>query len=521
MEASAQSRKEQAGDFESPGPTLTFSNISYAVNLKKTFSIKKGEEKWILQNVSGIMKPGMNALLGPTGSGKTSLLDVLAHRKNPKGIKSGQVQLNGQFVDSSSHQPSAYVVQDDILMGTLSVRENLEFSANLRLSKKEYNAEERQKKVNEVIQELGLQDCASTKIGTEFLRGISGGERKRCSIGMELITSPSLLFLDEPTTGLDANTANSIMHLLYMLSRNSRTIIFSIHQPRYSIFRLFDSLTLMNKGQIIYQGPGAEALDYFTEIGFKCEPYNNPSDFFLDVINGAVTSSLETPNSGVNISCMSKVKDYLTLFLRLVIHPCYRQYKFILNRHENSSGYYRTSAYFLSKILIDLIPNRIIPIFGLAAISYFMIGLKEDVTSFFLFILTISLTSLAAVSLAFFVSASANTFAAANALIAIPYVLMMVFGGFLVNLNGMLNWLSWLKWISIFRYGLDALAINELKGQIFYSNLTLFYGEAYLDQQGINHSTWGFWQNEVALFCMTIVFMFLAFVQLLTVNKWK
>uniref|UniRef100_A0A4W3GVR4 ATP-binding cassette, sub-family G (WHITE), member 2b n=1 Tax=Callorhinchus milii TaxID=7868 RepID=A0A4W3GVR4_CALMI len=505
MEASAQSRKEQAGDFESPGPTLTFSNISYAVNLKKTFSIKKGEEKWILQNVSGIMKPGMNALLGPTGSGKTSLLDVLAHRKNPKGIKSGQVQLNGQFVDSSSHQPSAYVVQDDILMGTLSVRENLEFSANLRLSKKEYNAEERQKKVNEVIQELGLQDCASTKIGTEFLRGISGGERKRCSIGMELITSPSLLFLDEPTTGLDANTANSIMHLLYMLSRNSRTIIFSIHQPRYSIFRLFDSLTLMNKGQIIYQGPGAEALDYFTEIGFKCEPYNNPSDFFLDVINGAVTSSLETPNSVFgNLSAVELFIKEKVLFI-----------------HENSSGYYRTSAYFLSKILIDLIPNRIIPIFGLAAISYFMIGLKEDVTSFFLFILTISLTSLAAVSLAFFVSASANTFAAANALIAIPYVLMMVFGGFLVNLNGMLNWLSWLKWISIFRYGLDALAINELKGQIFYSNLTLFYGEAYLDQQGINHSTWGFWQNEVALFCMTIVFMFLAFVQLLTVNKWK
>eukprot|EP00062_Callorhinchus_milii_P001563 gi/632936808/ref/XP_007896192.1/ PREDICTED: ATP-binding cassette sub-family G member 2-like [Callorhinchus milii] len=628
MEASAQSRKEQAGDFESPGPTLTFSNISYAVNLKKTFSIKKGEEKWILQNVSGIMKPGMNALLGPTGSGKTSLLDVLAHRKNPKGIKSGQVQLNGQFVDSSSHQPSAYVVQDDILMGTLSVRENLEFSANLRLSKKEYNAEERQKKVNEVIQELGLQDCASTKIGTEFLRGISGGERKRCSIGMELITSPSLLFLDEPTTGLDANTANSIMHLLYMLSRNSRTIIFSIHQPRYSIFRLFDSLTLMNKGQIIYQGPGAEALDYFTEIGFKCEPYNNPSDFFLDVINGAVTSSLETPNSAPAITTyvtvdsssdknhlvhryeqsryydkvkkelkqfykprnsMSKVKtksyptsfwnqlyivggrtmknflrnpqtsvvqvfmmiffgilngliffqipntmpealqNRIGAFFFLIINQVFGNLSavelFIKEKvlfiHENSSGYYRTSAYFLSKILIDLIPNRIIPIFGLAAISYFMIGLKEDVTSFFLFILTISLTSLAAVSLAFFVSASANTFAAANALIAIPYVLMMVFGGFLVNLNGMLNWLSWLKWISIFRYGLDALAINELKGQIFYSNLTLFYGEAYLDQQGINHSTWGFWQNEVALFCMTIVFMFLAFVQLLTVNKWK
>lgn len=124
-------------------------------------------------------------------------------------------------------------------MGTLSVRENLMFSGHLRLPRHQYSTADKEKKVTSVIQELGLEDCADTKvksvhhlsecsvsisctlffcccqIGTEFLRGVSGGERKRCSIGMELITSPSLLFLDEPTTGLDSNTANSIMALLH------------------------------------------------------------------------------------------------------------------------------------------------------------------------------------------------------------------------------------------------------------------------------------------------------------------
>ncbi|XP_072347500.1 broad substrate specificity ATP-binding cassette transporter ABCG2c isoform X2 [Scyliorhinus torazame] len=576
-----------------------------------------------------MMRPGMNAILGPTGSGKTSLLDVLANRKDQKGLKSGQVLLNGQLVDSNFNLQSAYVVQDDILMGMLTVKENLEFSANLRLPKKLYTFEEKQQKVNKVIDELGLKDCANTKIGTEFIRGISGGERKRCSIGMELITSPSLLFLDEPTTGLDANTASSIMQLLHTLATHGRTIIFSIHQPRYSIYKLLDYITLMSKGNIVYQGPGAETINYFKDLGYECEPYNNPSDFFLDVINEAIPPSNETSNPEVVIISQtaldpggeknllahhfqqSKYYDYIEKELKSLSVPnvskssskikssyatpfwyqlyivCGRTIKnlcrnpqtsvaqvflmllfgilngliyyqmphtmpeafqnrfgafffIIINQvfgnlsaveifiqekslflHEKASGYYRTSAYFLSKILADVIPNRIIPVLSFAAISYFMMGLKQDVVPFFLFCLTLSLTSLSAVSLAFLVSASVNTVAVANALISIPYVFMMVFGGFLVNVNKMLQWLAWLKWISIFRYAFNALIINELKGQIFYLNSTKVPGETYMIEQNIDFSTWGFWQNEVALLCMTAIFLFLTFIQLIRINKWK
>nr|XP_020444708.1 ATP-binding cassette sub-family G member 2-like [Monopterus albus] len=551
------------------GPTVTFRNLHYCVQ-ERRFCHKIGAEKYILKDVSGIMRPGMNAIMGATGSGKTSLLDVIAGRKDPAGLRQGSILVNGRVVTSKLRLSSAYVVQDDILMGTLTVRENLLFSANLRLNPKHHSATEKHSRVDAVIQELGLTDCANTKIGTEFLRGVSGGERKRCSIGMELITSPSLLFLDEPTTGLDSNTANSIISLLYKLSRRGKTVIFSIHQPRYSIFKQFDHLTLMHKGEVVYAGAADRAVEYFTDLGYHIEPFNNPADFFMDITNGEAISSLEsftiaeyknpwatkyqqsqlyqtgleeldhvTQTISEEVKGQDEVVDYATSFLYQMRVVCGRTMLNILrnpqtsyaqlglniifailvgliyyqmpwtmpeafqNRsgafffltinmvfgnlsavelfinervifiHENSSGYYRTSVYFLSKVFADLIPNRIIPIFVFSSIAYYMMGLKPAFEAFLCFALTMSLVSLAAVSLAFLISASVSSFAMANILIALPFVFMMVFGGFLVNLNTMLNWLSWLKWISIFRYGLNAAFINELKGQVFYSNGTM------------------------------------------------
>ncbi|KAE8300416.1 ATP-binding cassette sub-family G member 2 [Larimichthys crocea] len=466
--------------FQERGPTVTFSNLHYCVQ-EKRFCCKRGPEKCILKDVSGIMRPGINAIMGATGSGKTSLLDVIAGRKDPAGLRQGKVLVDGKVVTSDLRLSSAYVVQDDILMGTLSVRENLLFSANLRLSPKHHSSADKKSRVDAIIQDLGLTDCADTKIGTEFLRGVSGGERKRCSIGMELITSPSLLFLDEPTTGLDSNTANCIISLLHNLTRRGKTVIFSIHQPRYSIFRQFDHLTLMHKGEVVYAGAADHALEYFTNLGYQIEPFNNPADFFMDVTNGEAKSTLETLTADSTNSlatkyresqlCQSvleeldhvnqsiadgakgqnKAADYATSFLYQIRVVCGRTVLNILrnpqtsygqlalniffavlvgliyfqmpltlpealqNRsgafffliinmvfgnlsavelfineraifiHENSSGYYRTSVYFLSKIFADLIPNRIIPIFIFSAIAYYMMGLNPGFVSFLLF----------------------------------------------------------------------------------------------------------------------------------------
>nr|QHX41460.1 ATP-binding cassette sub-family G member 2 [Halisarca dujardinii] len=212
------------------------------------------------------MKPGVNAIMGPTGGGKTSLLDILAGRKSSKRAISGEVLLDGHKLPKNYKCSSGYVVQDDVVMGTLTVRENLSFSAALRLPSR-YSFKQRREAVTTVIDELSLQDCADTKVGTEFIRGVSGGERKRTNIGMELIISPDVLYLDEPTTGLDASTATSVVQLLKTLSERGRTIILSIHQPRYSIFKLFDSVTLLSKGNLVYHGHSARVLEFFASKG--------------------------------------------------------------------------------------------------------------------------------------------------------------------------------------------------------------------------------------------------------------
>ncbi|XP_065906239.1 broad substrate specificity ATP-binding cassette transporter ABCG2-like [Dysidea avara] len=265
------------------GNNLSFVNISYTIQPKPFLAhFKEIPAKKILDNVSGSMNPGLNAIMGPSGSGKTSLLDILADRKAKKGL-SGHVLINGRRQPRNFKCASAYVVQEDLLMGTLSVRENLAFSAALRLPMS-LTRTERLNKVESVISELGLSHVANTKVGTELIRGISGGQKKRTSIGMELIISPGIVFLDEPTTGLDATTAVSVVRLLKELSSSGRVIIMSIHQPRYSIYKLFDSLTLMSRGRLVYHGPANNALNYFSELGYQCEQHNNPADFFLDVI---------------------------------------------------------------------------------------------------------------------------------------------------------------------------------------------------------------------------------------------
>ncbi|XP_061439038.1 broad substrate specificity ATP-binding cassette transporter ABCG2-like isoform X2 [Rhineura floridana] len=285
--------------------TVTFHNICYRVKTKSgCIGCRKAAEKDILRDINGIMRPGLNAILGPTGSGKSSLLDILAARKDPHGL-SGNVLINGAPQPANFKCISGYVVQDDVVMGTLTVRENFQFSAALRLPKT-VREQEKKERVDQILKELGLTKVADSKVGTQFIRGISGGERKRTNIGMELITDPAVLFLDEPTTGLDASTANAVLLLLKRMARQGKTIIFSIHQPRYSIFKLFDKLTLLAAGRMLYHGPAQNALEYFKSIGYECEPYNNPTDFFLDVINGDSTAVASNKNDEIDIDTIDE-----------------------------------------------------------------------------------------------------------------------------------------------------------------------------------------------------------------------
>ncbi|XP_054248223.1 broad substrate specificity ATP-binding cassette transporter ABCG2 [Indicator indicator] len=486
------------------------------------------------------------------------------------------------------------------------------------------------------------------QVGTQFTRGVSGGERKRTNIGMELITDPAILFLDEPTTGLDASTANAVLLLLKRMAQQGRTIIFSIHQPRYSIFRLFDNLTLLAAGRVLFHGPAQQALQYFQDIGYQCEAHNNPADFFLDVINGdstAVAMAMmdetepaesteaqtaedsilaeklaeqycsssyyqETKSTLEKISLGSQKKSkavfrqitYANSFLHqlrwvskrtlknlvgnpqasiaqlcvtavlglvvgaiffglkedstglqnrvgamffLTTNQCFSSVSaielFVVEKkifiHEYISGYYRISVYFISKLLADLIPIRTLPSIIFTCITYFMLGLKPTAGAFFTMMFSLMMVSYTATAMALAIAAGQSVVAVANLLMTVAFVFMIIFSGLLVNLPSVLPWLSWLKYFSIPRYGMQALQINELSGLDFcgpsnitdvvgnvscsQTNQTWCIGDEYLRRQGIEVSTWGLWQNHLALACMTLIFLTVAYLKLHFMKKFS
>ncbi|KAI8929947.1 P-loop containing nucleoside triphosphate hydrolase protein [Entophlyctis helioformis] len=223
------------------------------------------------------------AILGSSGSGKTTLLHALAGRTHNAKID-GQILFDGKSPKPFFANGSVgYVQQHDHLMPYLTVRETLRYCAELRLPSAMPVAE-KFNLVEEVILELGLKECADTIIGDDWRKGISGGEKRRVSVGCQLLLNPSIIFMDEPTTGLDAFTSFNLMETLVNLSRRGRTIFVSIHQPRSDIFKLFDSIILLSKGRTVYAGEGGQrALSYFANLGFPVPTDVNPADHIIDI----------------------------------------------------------------------------------------------------------------------------------------------------------------------------------------------------------------------------------------------
>ncbi|CAI2169225.1 14554_t:CDS:2 [Funneliformis geosporum] len=258
--------------------SLSWKDVSYTIT-----DPKSKKKKHIVKNVSGIVEPGeVLAIMGPSGAGKSSFLDLLAGRKDPKSI-SGEIYLNGK--PGEIKYVSTYVMQDDALMGVLTVRENIQFAADLCFPA-EYSLENRKARVQTIIEEFGLERVADSKIGTVFVRGISGGEKRRCAIASQVLTLPKIIFLDEPTTGLDSAAAYNVMNAIVDMARKHKlTVIASIHQPSTETYSLFDKLLLLGRGKTLYFGKRENAITHFEKLGYACPPYANPADYFLRLVN--------------------------------------------------------------------------------------------------------------------------------------------------------------------------------------------------------------------------------------------
>ncbi|XP_011686839.1 PREDICTED: ATP-binding cassette sub-family G member 4-like isoform X2 [Wasmannia auropunctata] len=220
---------------------IEFNDLCYSVRNRK------GTEKTVLRNVTGHFETGkVTVIIGPSGAGKTTLLKILSGKRS---------------ID---------------VKGTISVNGVEQNTGTFR------------KQINDIAQSLGLSDCLDTLVNK-----LSGGERRRLSIGVEMIAKPSVFFLDEPTSGLDSAASNQLVNLLHNMAQTNCTVVCAIHQPSSQMISLFDDIMVLDRGRCMYCGPKSEILNTYSIAGFTCPSFYNIAEFVLEVITEQRDGDLE------------------------------------------------------------------------------------------------------------------------------------------------------------------------------------------------------------------------------------
>ena len=291
------------------GISITWRNLTYTVQIGN--NKKQKTSKKVLDDMTGAAMPRhFVALMGPTGSGKTSLLNCLSGRIPKKdGTLTGEILVDGKARNEKIYRSRqvAYVMQEELLFPHLTVMETFMLHAKLRLPQS-MKIEEKTRLVRSLILELGLKAVENSKIGRPggFPRGLSGGERKRANIGIEMVANPEALFLDEPTSGLDSFQAQRVVYALRQLAAVGRTVVCTIHQPRSSIYGMFDQLLLISEGRLLYIGEAKDAVGYFASLRFECPNLTNPADYFMDI------TSLDARNPEREKSSRERIEFFAT-----------------------------------------------------------------------------------------------------------------------------------------------------------------------------------------------------------------
>jgi len=288
IEKGSSTRKESTAK-RSRGLQISFRDLKYSVPLKKKQSLT------ILKNLAGSFEAGKaTALLGPSGSGKTTLMDVLSNRKTVGKIE-GEILFGGRTPTKKMlRRLCGYVEQFDTLVGELTVRQMLMYTAELKLTTN-FTKKDKELRVQEALETLGLTACADTVIGGTLKRGVSGGQLKRTNIALSLISQPPVIFLDEPTSGLDSFMANEVATVLRELARLGRTIVCTIHSPTAYAFSCFDAVMMLRDGMTIYEGPQDHIGAFFeTSLGRQVPAGVSLPEFLVDLTAGSQSSVMQT-----------------------------------------------------------------------------------------------------------------------------------------------------------------------------------------------------------------------------------
>ncbi|XP_012537339.1 ATP-binding cassette sub-family G member 1 [Monomorium pharaonis] len=237
-------------------------------------------KKQILKGLNGIFKAAeLTAIMGPSGSGKSTLLNTLT------GFRQGQLTGTIEYISSEGKQnwskykkQSCYIQQMDNLHGVFTIQESMMIASYLKIDN--VTKIDRQLLIENILKTLNLLKVKDTKVDR-----LSGGQKKRLSIALELIDNPPIMFLDEPTTGLDYLASLQCIAALQTLAKSGHTMICTIHQPSAALYHLFDHIYMIVDGQCLYAGTPDNTVSYFAQQGFQCPQYHNPADYMLEVVN--------------------------------------------------------------------------------------------------------------------------------------------------------------------------------------------------------------------------------------------
>lgn len=319
---------------------------------------KTGKRK-ILDNISFTVRSGeFLAMMGPSGAGKTTLLELMTMKLSGK-LATGLVKLNGLTMTMNKFQQHACLVEQyDNHWAFLTCREIIKYAAELSIPLKK----EREARVQSIMENLGLMECANTRAGNAFVKGISGGQKKRLSVGIALLKKPKVLFLDEPTSGLDAASTKFCMKFLEdVAQQESLIIIATIHQPALDVFMSFSSVLFLVNGRVAYNGSPGNVAPHCCSIGQPCPDYANPADHFIGLVNGEFVSRDKVD---AVVSAWPKMENEVTENLETLVvpvRPGFFEQSFVLLRRRCLVSV-RDPTVYIGRMIVFLVANSLISV---------------------------------------------------------------------------------------------------------------------------------------------------------------